>query len=202
MDANREEVIRRFPQDVATHEMQVIRDDGVNRHIRFKRPGTSCYYFDLITWPGHLCYTGDMGTFVFQRLHDMFEFFRTDRKYGPNFGYWAEKLIAIDKGGVVEFDEVRFTQKVNEYRVGWMRRMKEEGHNKEERRDLWEKVEDEVLGRAQDGEHAANSAVWEFRDGEFEFTDFFDGGSCMRYNFHFIWCCHAIAWGIKQYDDR
>lgn len=70
---------QRFLNDVANHEMIIIRDDGVNRHVRFKRPNSSCMYFDLITWPGHLCYTGDMGSYVFRRLEDMFEFFRTDR---------------------------------------------------------------------------------------------------------------------------
>src|SRR5690348_13144744 len=93
-----------FLKDVSTHEMIVIRDDGANRHIRFKRPGTSCMYFDLITWPGYLCYTGDMGTYVFSRLEDMFEFFRTDRDYNKRKGrelsinpkYWGEKLQAVD----------------------------------------------------------------------------------------------------------
>ncbi len=66
----------RFLKDVANHEMQIIRDDGVQRHLRFKKPGTMCYHFDLITWGGHLCYTGDMGTYVFTRVHDMFDFFR------------------------------------------------------------------------------------------------------------------------------
>ena len=70
-----------FLRDVAEHTMTVIREDGVSRHIRFAKPGTSCMHFDLITWPGYLCYTGDMGTYVFQRLTDMFEFFRTDREY-------------------------------------------------------------------------------------------------------------------------
>ena len=68
-----------FLRDVQQHQIQVIRHDGVNRHIRFKRPGSMSYYFDLITWPGHLCYTGDMGTYVFRRMDDMFEFFRDDR---------------------------------------------------------------------------------------------------------------------------
>lgn len=50
----------------------------------------------------YLCYTGDMGTYVFQRLTDMFEFFRTDREYkkrnggklAVNLSYWGEKLQA------------------------------------------------------------------------------------------------------------
>ena len=86
-----------FQKDVSQHGVTIIRDDGVNRHIRFKRPGTMCMHFDLITWPGYLCYCGDMGTYVFSRLEDMFEFFRTDRDINP--GYWAEKLQAVDNHG-------------------------------------------------------------------------------------------------------
>ena len=33
---------QRFERDVASHEMTVIRDDGVNRHLCFKKPGCSC----------------------------------------------------------------------------------------------------------------------------------------------------------------
>ncbi len=34
----------------------------------------------LSAWPGHPAYAGDMGSFVFARLDDMFQFFRTDRR--------------------------------------------------------------------------------------------------------------------------
>ena len=84
-------------------------DNGVHRHIRFKKPGTMCMYFDLITYPGGLLYTGDMGTYVFVRLQDMFEFFRTSNQDGwvkemgltlyTNHSYWSEKLVATDCSG-------------------------------------------------------------------------------------------------------
>ena len=51
----------RFAKDTATHAMTILRDDGLYRHLRFKRPNTSSYYFDIITWPGYLAITGDMG---------------------------------------------------------------------------------------------------------------------------------------------
>jgi hypothetical protein len=108
--------VEEFIKDVSQHKMQILRDDGLYRHIRFKRENTSCYYFDLITWPGALCYTGDMGTFVFSRIPDMFEFFRTDGEKGAdlriNPGYWSEKLLAVDGGrhsaSPMEFDPHKF----------------------------------------------------------------------------------------------
>jgi hypothetical protein len=99
-----------FLNDVASHRMIVIRNDGVNRHIRFKRPQSGTFWLDLITWPGTLCIDGDMGTYVFRRLEDMFEFFRTDRTCGEkdgrtlfiNPGYWGEKLQSVPIHGDIK----------------------------------------------------------------------------------------------------
>jgi hypothetical protein len=85
----------RFPDDIAQHQMKVKRNDGLYRHIYFGRPGTGNMSFSITTWPGYLAYTGDMGDYVFCRLDDMFQFFRTDRT--PNYSYWAEKVVAQDK---------------------------------------------------------------------------------------------------------
>src|SRR5690606_1795679 len=77
------------------HEMTVLLDDGLYRHLRFARPDSYCMSFSLVTWPGYLAYSGDMGNFVFTRLPDMFAFFR-----GPldsmSRDYWAEKCVAAD----------------------------------------------------------------------------------------------------------
>ena len=83
----------RFLLDTALHRMEIIRDDGLYRHLRMKQPGTSCYYFDIITWPGYLTVTGDMGTWTFSRIADMFDFFGA-WKGVINTHYWSEKLEA------------------------------------------------------------------------------------------------------------
>ncbi len=83
----------RFERDTAEHEMAVLHDDGVYRHVRFQQPGTSCYYYDLVTWPGHLAICGDMGDWTFSRIRDMFEFFAGERQAaGINPSYWSQKL--------------------------------------------------------------------------------------------------------------
>lgn len=209
----------RFLGDVARHEMTIIRDDGVSRHIRFKRPDTICMHFDLITWPGYLCYTGDMGTYVFQRLTDMFEFFRADaarrnpEKLHINLGYWTEKLVSIDGnrhgGKVKEFDGEKFRRAINKYRVGWMRSAKESSLlDKDGRRELWEAVDDDVLRHTEDGGHRAELAAYDFCYGShanpkkpygWQFTDFFEN-DLTEYTHSIVWCCYALAWGIKQYD--
>ena len=67
---------QRFLDDVKNHQISIIKDDGLHRFIRFKRPDSTSYWFDLITWPEFLCISGDCGTYVFSRTEDMFKFFR------------------------------------------------------------------------------------------------------------------------------
>jgi hypothetical protein len=201
-----------FLKSVKDHGIEVIRDDGVNRHIRFRKPGTMCMHFDLITWPGYLCYTGDMGTYVFSRLEDMFEFFRRrDGSYTIDFRYWAEKLQAVDsssgKGSATEFSPERFTRVINDYRLRWIRDARQ-SLTKDQRRELWEAVDEEVLSGYDESEHGmyarANDFSWSVKlDGRhfnYRFTDLWDH-RFTEYTHHFIWCCRALAWGIRKYDE-
>lgn len=92
-DSPEESERRHFDACTREHEMTVLRDDGVYRHLRFQKPGSWIYGYDLITWPGHLAISGDIGCYVFSRIEDMFDFF-VDRGYGINPHYWGEKLRA------------------------------------------------------------------------------------------------------------
>lgn len=203
-----------FLDDVREHKMIVMRDDGMHRHIRFTRTGTSCMQFDLITWPGYLCYIGDMGTYVFSRLADMFEFFRTDREYAArrgkqlsiNPGYWGEKLQAQDRcDGYRKFSEDKFKSVVTERLRSWIRDRRDQS-TPAERRDLWEAVSNDVLGVDGDSggyrkQAAAHDFQYKVNDRlTFDFTDFWEA-DVEEYSFRFMWCCYALAWGIKQYDD-
>ncbi|WP_224293680.1 hypothetical protein [Klebsiella michiganensis] len=44
------EIDSRFVMDTAFHRLEIIRDDGLYRHLRMQQPGTSNYYYDVITW--------------------------------------------------------------------------------------------------------------------------------------------------------
>lgn len=192
----------RFLADVAEHQMTVIQDDGGGRrHIRFKRDQSRNQQFDLITWPGHLCFTGDMGTYVFSRLADMFTFFRQDRtrpghQLEINPGYWAEKLLAIDRDiGVKQFSPRRFREEVVEhFKMGW------EGETDfSEKRQCWSDLRSALLEPEFMDEGEAMREAMEFRCGDFELRDFWEV-TVTEPTFHYIWCCYAIAWGIQQYD--
>ncbi|HHQ6055214.1 hypothetical protein ACMGDF_06270 [Morganella morganii] len=78
-----------FQNDTKLHEMTCIKSDGVHRHYHFSNPKYSNYWFDIVTVPGYLFMTGDMGTWAFSRINDMIQFFNHDR---IDYGYWAEKL--------------------------------------------------------------------------------------------------------------
>lgn len=89
----------RFAEDIKHHEMKIFKDDGVYRHLRFSKPTSSAYYFDIVTWPGCLSISGDMGCHVFSRENDMILFFKkADYKNAEelmiNPQYWAEKIIS------------------------------------------------------------------------------------------------------------
>ena len=179
-----------FFNDVATHEMAVLLDEGTHRHLRFAKPGTMVAHFDLVTYPGYLCYSGDMGCFVFSRVPDMFTFFRTPEDRRIDFSYWAEKLNAQDVPvGARVYSPGEFVGNVRNYLT-----------DIEASGDLRRAVVEEVENCANDGEHEARRAALQFEwEGKRVFTDFWEM-DCRVYTYRFLWACRAIAWGIRQYD--
>lgn len=186
----------RFALDTAEHKMTILHEDGLYRHLRFKKPKTGMYWFDIITWPGALAIRGDMGNYVFARLDDMFEFFRG---HAVNEQYWAEKMIAGPDP--MEYDIKRLSRLVMEY-------VKEtdEVENEEERERLMDAVKQEILfdERAEYSENEAQCLVRDFafplKSGStFQFYDTW-GWSMKEYTLHFRWCLHAIVYAIQTYD--
>lgn len=112
-------IAERFTRETATHEMKILHDDGLYRHIRFTNPECRwAYWFDLITAPHALIFRGDGESFVFSRLEDMFQFFRSgiweDGSIHINPHYWAEKLTS-NRDSVMKYDHVIFEQAVKEH---------------------------------------------------------------------------------------
>lgn len=180
-----------FLKDVAQHQLTVFHDEGTRRHLRFQQPGTNNMFFDLITWPNFLCYCGDMGTFVFKRVEDMFTFFRGSAN-GPlkiNLSYWAEKCEATDgSDGLKQFSPEKFKAAVKEYLK-----------DAEASREILRAVATEILPYADEGEHEACARVFEFNHAGFCFSDFWEY-NLDEYTYRFIWCCYALIWGIRMYD--
>jgi hypothetical protein len=183
-----------FLKNVLTHEMTILKDEGIYRHIVFRKPGSSDMHFELITWPGYLCYVGDMGSYVFQRTEDMFRFFRMDKEQGKlsiNPSYWGEKLQAISRHeGYKEYDPDKFREAI-----------KEALDDMDADQELRDEVEEEVLEYADSGEVLAMQAAMDFEyEGNRIFSDFYEM-FVKSFTHHYIWCCYALAWGIRKYDE-
>lgn len=219
------ETAERFVRDVASHQMTVLHDDGLYRHLRFKDPNHGFYWFDLVTWPGKLAFTGDFDGFVFSRLTDMFEFFRSNgNEHGINPGYWAEKivdgrtrtsayseeklrgdlepylkehaegypdLLAKYRAARTRYDA---TPALDRYPCGSLRKPREP-KSPEAIRELIQEYEDEGRLAYPDGARELLSKLetagvvsdaWEWNLDDWDWA--------------YLWCCHAIVWGIKQYD--
>lgn len=187
-----------FLKDVANHRLQIRMDEGVHRHLYLSQPGTNNMSFAIITWPGHLCYTGDMGTFVFSRMIDMLNFFRGEPT-GPlkrNLGYWAEKLLAVDK-----------TDNYREFDVDFFRENVKEHIQNQLDVDSWEAVpedvreDDDVVSLLEaDDEWDCISQIRLFHQAKVDFTDFFDGNQTHQPTGRYEWACYAIPWAIRLYD--
>ena len=180
---------RRFLAEVGDHVMTVLHDDGLYRHIRFAKPGTGIYRFDLVTWPGHLSITGDLESFTFRRVEDMFDFFASGADINP--GYWGEKVIAGRPIRV--FDEDTFARSVTD--TFMYRRGDYEG----EAANIWRELRREMLDERHIlGEHELRYRLANFDAFGFRFYDVYDM-AFDEYDVHYLRACQAIRWGIAKY---
>jgi hypothetical protein len=114
-----ERVGKHFDDDTANHEMTILHDDGLYRHLRFAPPGGSSYWYDLITAPNVLTFRGGYESLVFSVLQDMFAFFRSNpdrltRRVSPD--YWSEKLTS-GRDCIKSYSQEAFEQQVKEATV-------------------------------------------------------------------------------------
>ncbi len=216
-----------FQRDVAGHEMAVLRDDGLWRHLRFARPDRGAYWFEIVTWPGGLAVCGDNGGgYVFRRCDDMFSFFRANgHDAGINPGYWSEKLaggrehvreystdvLAEIVGEHVAVYEGRYPQLLAAYAKElqrWTDAPREQRWPAGLVREPFEPitpaaVRERIADADGDGwledENSARSVLIELeRAGVVRGT--FEW-NLTEWSGVFLWFCRAIAWGIARYDE-
>ncbi|CAM6782018.1 DUF1266 domain-containing protein [Leclercia adecarboxylata] len=207
----------RFLLDTAEHRLTVIRDDGLYRHLRLQRPGTSCYYYDVITWPGYLTVVGDMGTWTFSRIADMFEFFG-GWTGEINTHYWSEKLEAgASFSGrellAKEYDHDAFCRSQKESLSEYLEDTEDDA---DEENEDWDDEDDtpdsdkalvreavRELCRAHfSNENEAYQAIcdadWPDR---WSAWDVCEGLTFKTYTSHFRWILFAITWAISKYHN-
>lgn len=172
---------REFLKTVENHELTILHDEGIYRHIRFGKPGSSVMSCHIVTFPGKLVVAGDMGDYVFSRLQDMFDFFLNEPgKISPD--YWGEKCVASGHEGIKEFSAESLYEVMVEVNA--------------ERDEPWN--EDELRGLLNQG--SFDRAI-EYMD---VFLDEVHGGeyynSAHVHTYHFIWCLYAIVEVINRYN--
>lgn len=203
-------VLAKFKHDVRDHVMTIVHETEENRHVVFKNPKSSQYWFELITWSGCLCISGDMGTYVFRRIEDMFYFFpmanndfnkRRDGELSINPGYWAEKLQAQDRAGHTRFSPKLLEEYVNEQITQYLQ---DNPLKKKIKTKLVREIHDEVLGYSEDQEHEVYDALFNFEsEVDPNFPGFDPTEWCLReYTDQYIWICYAIVWGIQMYQQH
>lgn len=188
-----------FLEQVKDHKLKIVKDDGIHRHIMMSS-GSFNMWYEIITWPRGLCYSGDMGTFVFRRVPDMFTFFRQkDDELRINTGYWHEKLDAVDRcDGAMKYSPELFRENIIKYYENWC----ECETCDEVKCRAWERIRNTILPYIDDNEFEAFDAIRMFckdKDDGFSFYDFYEF-EAKDYTYRFIWCLYAIVHAIIQYD--
>jgi hypothetical protein len=184
-----------FLRDVSKHQMFVKLDQGIYRHVRFLQepPNSWNMWFEIVTWPGSLQINGDMGSWAFARIDDMFSFFRQP-ELRINESYWQEKITAESRfgGPSRKFHPEQFKANVLHSLDGY-------GLSPPEKRRIVSALKDEVFS-GEENELFLRRAIADFKFEDFEFSDSWEIDG-QAYTYHFLWCLHAIVWGIQQYDS-
>jgi len=179
--------------------MKIKMENGVYRHVYFGDPKTGNMSFSLVTWPGFLCMSGDMGEFVFERLDDMFHFFRAGTEYRKsqkvwvNAGYWGEKLRA-GSSPKEDFDRDTFVRSmIRDFRESFP-------PGEPGRWETWEELKDELKWTDMESIEQVLQFAYDFRDwkGNKLFDVPYEWSSTVE-NSRFLWACHAISWGVNLY---
>jgi hypothetical protein len=182
-----------FLKDIEDHVVNIKMDNGIYRHLFCSSPATNNQSFNIVTTPCYLIYYGDMGSFTFSRVDDMFRFFRRDT-LSINEGYWSEKLTAVDRtGGYKEFNWDEF--------LSTLRDFAKDEEDEDQDSAIQAFLTEELYGVEPD-EFGAVTFIRDFDENnvvDLSLSDFFE---C---TFHipttrYIWCCYAIVWAIQQYD--
>lgn len=188
-----------FDNDVAGGKMELLSDDGLYRHLRFHLDGGGFRWFDIVTWPNRLVITGDCETFVFTRLTDMFEFFRSGgARINPS--YWQEKIIdGRERAQRFEWDTFRAAA-LAEFEGATA------AMNPFHRLQARDELVDALYSDSDEFGAVDVLRNFSYQEGgpgskclfRFDLSEGSPDGKIWDY--HYIWCCRAIVWAIAQYD--
>lgn len=183
---------------IGNHQMTVLLDNGVNRHLRFSDDDgkKTNHWFDIVTFGEGLLFTSGFGCYSFSKrfVEDMLGFFRN---HNSDSRYVAEKITS--KG---ESEEVFSNRLAKEYLLdAFSNYLDEKEIDEDEAKWLLDEFGDEFDDQEFLSADAVRSAYSEFDFGgyliKFDFDDFYPYEFSQKY----IDCVDAIKFGIKKYDE-
>jgi hypothetical protein len=192
---------RQFDGETTKHELTVIREDGLYRHLRAQAPGTRMWSWDIITWPGYLTIVGDVGNgWTFSRTDDMLSFFHpSPEPYRIDADYWWEKMPSQLRDAAKVFDADVLLEHGRETLSEWDLDQAQVAAATSGLEDAWRsvyfetesdyrRVLDEFEFTGDDGFTHRFSDTWEW--------------SSKTYDWHFILALLAIVWTVEKYNER
>ena len=208
-----ESTINGFEKDIANHELEVIVDSGVNRILEFRnKNGSSNQFFIVMQARGRICFTGDVGEFVFTNHNDdMLAWFHDNM----SLSYIAEKCRT---GGTRKFDEDSAKESIkmmvddfcNDHLYDYDESGCDDGDDDNFevalarwQQDLYDEVIDELDFEGDEAFHrSAYDLSVKVNDSiKFE-IDVCDGIDCMEYTQRFKWCVAAMNKVAELYFDK
>ena len=176
-DANAEMAQRAF----AEHQIEIILANDMHRHWRCAKPGTGVYEFHVITVPGRLIVTGDIGFLAVERTRDMVAWCSGAVQ---SIEYFAEKVPR----------SIKTTEYSEEVAEAWCREeLADEDVSDETKAELddfietvdftnWHQFYTELHASEELSGHVANCDYPSFED----------------YNHNFLWCRQALMWFLAS----
>lgn len=194
-------------RSTAGHELSIVRDDGLYRHMRWAHPESHMYEVELVTWPGGMAVRGDIHDgYVFHlnvpgEQPDILAHFRGE----PDPATWASMLTVPREcvtwysaeilrrhiEGAVE-DAIELDEEPEE-----LREAVEEGlltaltGNEDEQNTRWDAAEHEEADR---------TLLDQFEYEGFCFEDTYEW-DLQDWSPWYMWACHAIRAIIRAYDE-
>jgi hypothetical protein len=172
------------------HEFSIRVATAEFKLLEGKKDGTNDERFQVATWGGHLCVTGDMGDYLFKRSDVGILGWIADTR---DIDYIHSKLVAPKVAK--EFSLDLFKLRAQEYAVGFIREHIDSMSLDTLRRFL-EKFDDVMeVGTPHEAMEAA--ASFTFNEVVVLGHDMLRG--CEAYNSHFLWCVDAAKWAALRY---
>lgn len=172
------DISEKVKNDLKDHAITLLHSDGLYRHWKCSRPSSWVYGFNIVTWPGYLCFCGDMGEYVFARTSDMVEFMQGACR---SYDYAAQKCVASCRDGIYQWSPEIFQEKLHAY-------LKDYPENEEKVNDIRETYEN-TSSPEQAKQAMYDSDLWD------------EIPNCEALTFRFIWCLHALQWAFDKIND-